>query len=204
MESVEDQQKFLIPLDRNTEKLFYNQRLIIDNRVLSQPRAWRITKVNRVGYNGLAMITCAQDIFDEHKDYIELDNNGNVIGMWADYYSSSISPKDNEESKSDTIYSKISYSGLKPEIKIAGSYKKFTVNFYDKDVEIPFKQGNWYIYDGDIDVSNLFDIKTDPDILNQIKIKFLGDLSYKGNVYSIKYISNDGIETSEDIEIQTL
>ncbi len=36
--TTEDQYKFAVPLNRDTEKLYYNQRIIIDNKVLSEPR----------------------------------------------------------------------------------------------------------------------------------------------------------------------
>lgn len=37
-------------------------------------------------------LTIYQDFWDEHRDYIERDENGKIIGMYADYYDSSVIP----------------------------------------------------------------------------------------------------------------
>lgn len=47
--------------------------------------------------------TIKQDNFNQHTDYVEKDANGNIIGMWADYYLDSISPKDDHEFVLDDI-----------------------------------------------------------------------------------------------------
>ena len=89
IQSVEDQQKLAVPMTRDTETLFYNVRMLVDTKV-DNPRAWLISKVNRISPNGICRITLAQDIFDQHTDYIEKDKNGDIIGMWANYYKSNI------------------------------------------------------------------------------------------------------------------
>jgi hypothetical protein len=68
--------------------------MLIDAPVLTEPRAWVITKMNRITAKGLAEATLAQDKYDEHKDFIEIDDYGNVIGMWADYYDGSVAPRE--------------------------------------------------------------------------------------------------------------
>lgn len=65
---------------RETETLFYNIRMIIDAKVESEPRAWLISKINRISPNGICRVTLTQDIFDQHKDFIEKDGNGNIVG----------------------------------------------------------------------------------------------------------------------------
>lgn len=213
--SIEDQQKFAVPLNRDTEKIFYkdgdkNLRMIIDGKVLTEPRIWKVTKINRISPNGIARVTLAQDMFNEHTDYIELDDNGNVIGMWADYYSSAILPIPSDKPIiTNKVYSKITFSGVKPEIKIGGNYKKYTVNFYEmENEEVPFKEGTWsFTIDGE-DVSSLVNtLQSDKstDVLeNQIKVKFVGDYDYIGKVLQITYKSNDGIISHLDVEIVSL
>ena len=136
--SIEDQQKFVVPLNRDSEKLFYNQRMIIDAPVLTEPRAWKISKVNRISPNGLTRITLAQDRFDQHRDYIELDDDGDVIGMWADYYLSTV-PTDHDENPPQEETCIITYSGVKPELKVGGSYKTLTSTYYDADGNVEDK-----------------------------------------------------------------
>lgn len=181
---------------RETENLFYNLRMIIDNKVLTEPRTWKITKVNRLAANGLTHITLAQDRYDEHKDYIELDENGEVIGMWADYFTEGqLTPEDYEpEEDIKNLHMEMSYSGTKPEIKINGSYKKLTVKFYENDEERPYSAGVWSyeLKDGDIitpivDTSEYLDISTDNCTAQQIKLKFIGDAS---NISKILIVTN--------------
>ena len=70
--------------------------MIIDAKVETEPRCWRVTKIDRIAPNGLVMTTLAQDRFDQIHDYIEHDKYDNIIGMWADYYSSSVLNQDED------------------------------------------------------------------------------------------------------------
>lgn len=187
--SIEDQQKFIVPLNRDSESIFYNTRMIVDAPVITEPRTWVVTKVNRISANGLLHTTLAQDLFDQHTDYIEVDEDGNVTGMWADYYREVVEPMPEGIFRpiEHVIHSKIAFSGVKPEIKIGGSYKKLTVHFYDEfDNEIEYQNSTWkYEIDG-VDVSDkvsILDSTTSTDVEeNQVKVKFIGDYSYVGKV----------------------
>lgn len=183
IEKVEDQQQFLLPLTRETENLFYNLRMIIDNKVLTEPRAWHITKVNRLDANGLTKVTLAQDRFDQHKDYIELDNDGNVVGMWADYFQEGQVEPTDAYVEVPNLHCTITYNGVKPEIKVGGGYKTFTTTFYKDNEEIVPYTCTWTfaIKDGEtvtpVDVSSgILDVITISG--NKMKVKFLGDGSY--------------------------
>ena len=168
-------------MNRDTEHLYYNQRLIIDNAVVTEPRTWVISKVNRITSNGVVLITTAQTDFDPHRDYIEKDENGNVIGMWADFFDSGYVPQD--QSIEDLS---ITFSGLKPEVKIKGNYKKLTV---DDD-----GSGDWSFNISGADVADLITVLTsensDDVDANQIKIKFAGGNEYLGDVLTVVYANN--------------
>ena len=91
------------------------------------PVAWKISKVETANNLGLQMLTLYQDFFDQNKDYIEKDSNGNIIGLWADYYDSNIEPTD-PDTPSPTpsnTYGKITASTST--IKVGGSYKTLRV-----------------------------------------------------------------------------
>ena len=195
----EDQQKFIAPLNRITENLFYDQRLIIDGNVLTEPRAWKISKVNRISPNGLTRITLAQDKFDEHRDYIELDESGDVVGKWAGYYDSQIIP---EPYSPESVSAEIQYAGVAPQLKVGGSYKKFTAIF---DTDADYTHGTWsYEIDGQ-DASSLvttLSVVSDDD--SQIKIKFIGDDSYIGKILIITYTTNNGLTVSLEVAIVSL
>lgn len=211
IEKVEDQQKFILPLTRKTEHLFYNLRMIIDNKVLSEPRAWKITKVNRLAANGLTQITLAQDRFDEHKDFIELDENGNVIGMWADYYSEGqLTPVDYEPPKQIyNLHMEMYYAGTKPEIKVNGSFKKIYIKFFENEQEMPYGFGVWSyaIKDGGIitpiDPSEYLIQSTEGLTNQQIKLKFIGDASNIGKVLVVTNTASIyGTEVSASVELE--
>lgn len=219
----EDQQKFIVPMNRDTEHLFYNKgtvnnvpfRMIIDAKVETEPRCWLISKINRISSNGLVMTTLAQDRFDPIHDYIEYDKHGNIIGMWADFYSTDVTPVDIEETVPvSNIHSEITYSGTKAEIRAMGSYKKFTVQFFDRENQITHRTGTWdyYVYDPEdltgtiTNASSIVSLKTNLDSsdvdINQIKVKFDGDMSYVGKIFRIQYTSTDGITSYLDIDIK--
>lgn len=205
VESVEDQQKFIVPLNRETEKLYYDQRMIVDARVLTEPRTWRITKVNRISPNGLVRITLAQDRFNHHTDYIEKDIDGNVIGFWANYYDNGDVTPIAPIIPSSKIYSIITCSGLKPDIKAGGNYKKFTVTFYNEDEVIQYRTGHWtYTIDG-VDVSSkitTLDSTESTDVaINQVKAKLEADDNLIGKILIVGFESNDGIKSEMEINI---
>ena len=191
----EDQDKFLVPLNRDTEKIFYNQRLIIDAKVITEPRVWQISKINRISPNGIVRATIVQKQFDPHTDYIELDDDGNVVGMWASYYSDGIVASNPQEDTDSDVYSSISFSGAKtPQMKIGGNAKTFTVSFYREGVEINHKPGNWsYEIDG-VDASELIQESVMSE--NQVKIKFIGDESHIGEILTVSYATDSGIKSS--------
>jgi hypothetical protein len=103
-------------MTRETETLFYNHRMIIDTFVEAEPKAWLISKTNRLSPNGICRVTLTQDVFDQHRDYIERDVIGKIIGMWADYYVSNIEPSPvepdiSEDGELDAFSSTITCSG---------------------------------------------------------------------------------------------
>ena len=182
-------------MTRDTETLFYNIRMIIDSRVETEPRAWLISKVNRISPSGICRVTLTQDIFDQHRDYIEKDSDGNIIGMWANYRIDNVEPTpivsdETQPISSSTTTSIITCTG-KPQFKIGGSAKTFTVTYYNEDNEIipDHAPGEWtFVIDGTPVDSELLTLTPDG---NKLKIKFLGDDSYIGKILTI---TNTGID----------
>ena len=200
---VEDQLKFAITLNRDTEKLYYNQRLIVDNNVLTEPRTFQISKVNRIMPGGIAIITLAQTKFDGDKDYVEIDKTTEeVIGLWADYFVGNTEATDPVET--DSIHVEITYPG-KPTIRVGSGYKKLAVNFYQGESDIPLMEGQWQFYIGDEDVSNLIVYSSAEVEENEIKIKFNSkDTNYGGKTLTIKYVVNSDIQASVDLDLANL
>lgn len=213
--SVEDQQKFACPLNTHTETLFYNRRILLDSNLYnsdSEPRTWIVSKVNRISPNGILRLTMAQDLFNQHNDYIERDEDGVVIGLWADYFSSEIAPVPVEisvsESEDDinipTVTSVITCSG-RPQIRIGGSPKTFVVNYYDENNQeiSDFEIGNWeFLIDNNpiTDYTDLIDLIFED---NNVKVKFLGDDNYIGKILTVTNVAGD-VTASLDVEIMAL
>ena len=240
-ETGNDVQKFAIPLNTYTENLFYNQRLIIDAKVSTEPKAWRVSKVVRTSTLGIAIFTLAQDKFDQHKDYVERDDLGNIIGMWADYYNSALPPVEEKKEARPGVSADIKYiGGKKPQLKVNGNYKKFETLFKRNDEPIDSPNGEWWfsmpIDDSDEFLAKYEDLEdkeheeltvytygkmlndgtteglikviypTDDTTLlsNQIKVKFIGDDKYLGELLTIKFVSEFGEETEIKVEITSL
>ena len=180
--------------------------MIIDSCLYNpdaQPRAWLISKINRISPDGIARITLTQDTFDQHNDYIERDQDGNVVGMWANYFNSNVEPTFvPEDTTYSSITSTITCSG-KCQIKVGGSAKTFTVNYFDSDGDVlsDYTPGEWKFQIDEVDVSNTLLTVTSSDDNKKMKIKFLGDDSYIGKILNITNTSN---ETSASLDVEII
>lgn len=191
-ETTENQRKCTIPLNDITSTIFYNQRVII-SAPIPEPLTWVCSKVENTSPNGINKLTFAQDHFDQHHDFIEKNESGKVIGMWADYYSENIPLQESNHPIPKIEKSEITYSGVKPEIKVGGSYKTFTMYYYDDNREIIDKGNyNWQfeLNGKTFNESELLKVLY-PDITNklesnQIKIKFIGSDDYLNSILTIK------------------
>ena len=168
--------------------------------------AWHISKVEGANPLGIMHYTLAQEEWNFHTDVVEYDDDGNVTGMWCDLLSESNLPsQDTTPSPTylDDIYAEITYSGTKPHIKVGGSYKSITIQYYSNTSEITDQTpGNWEFYINGADVSDYIKIlETDND--NTIKIKFLGDEEYLGDVLIVKN-TRDEVTAELKLEITSL
>ena len=189
VETVEDQQQFIIPLNRLTEQVWYNKRFLIDAKVIqNECRAWHVSKVNRLDLPGCAMITLAQDHFDPEKDYIERDSNGNTVGLWADYYIKPVIPEPYNPSPIPTT-GIITCAGTQ-EIKVGGSYKKFTIEFFDEEgLPLPFKEGTWSFEIDNVEIEPV--ISTSGILANQIKAKLPENGLWISKIMTVNYITTE-------------
>lgn len=205
IQSPQDQSKFILPLNRDTEQLWYNTRLIIDAPVLTEPRAWLLSKINRTESNGIVVFTATQDIFNQHTDVPFFDDNGNVKYWIADWNKTEIPPEEaipiDEEPTPLSIISQIIYSGTTNQIKIGGT-KTFTVVYYEDDQPVEHDTGEWTFFVGDEDITDQLVI-TYPSP-NKVKIKLPNDDDLIGKILSIVNTTSDGIVSSVDVELIAL
>jgi len=206
-ESVENQKKFWLPFNDHSATLFYNQRMIV-SAPIEEPIAWRITKVENTSPFGINKLTLAQDKFDQHRDFIEKDEYGNVIAMWADYYDDAITNILSNTNIVDLDNGKITFNSSKPQIKIGGSYRTFTATYTNSNDEIiePV-ESTWDFYINGTDMNLLPDFplqiinpSQDSSLSsNQIKVRFIGNDNYLGRILTIK---NNYLNTSTEIQIE--
>lgn len=188
MTTVENQTKAILPYNDITKTLYYNTRLIISND-LPEPITWSTSKVESLAHKGNIMFTFAQSVFDQHHDYIERDENGKLIGMWADYYKEDNLPVNNPNEPDPSLsgnYATITYAGTEPHVKVNGGYKAVTITYYNVDEsQIDQTPGDWSYWIGDTDATELVRV-LETDSPNTIKIKFLGDENYLGEVLTVR------------------
>lgn len=178
--------------------------MIIDSKVETEPRAWLISKVNRISPNGICRVTLTQDNYDQHRDYIEKNEDGKIIGQWADYYKSNVIPEPViiDDALPSSITATITCSG-KPQFKIGGSAKTFTITYKNEEGEIipDHEVGIWSLHIGEDQVAN--DLLTLSQDGAKLKVKFLGDDSYIGKILTITNTSEDAV-ANLDVEIVAL
>ena len=192
IESIENQRKGILPMNDISATIFYNQRFII-SAPIPEPLCWRLTKVEDVSPCGVRRLTFAQDIWDQHKDFIEIDEMGNVIGMYADYFESNVLPDEYSPIPTpSSITSRITVSG-KPQFKIGGSAKTFTVTYYDNENQemTGHRPGSWALsIDGTSVPNNIVELTPSDDGV-KLKVKFLGDDTYIGKILTVTNTSDD-------------
>ena len=193
--SQENQNKVWLPLNPITEKIWYTNESSKNMRVLvssftDNAIAWQISKVENAQPLGIQKLTLYQDFFDQHRDYIEKDTDGNIIGMWADYFDSEIAPTDpsTPTTPPSSITARISASTST--IKVGGSYKNLTVNLFNdsnEDITTEYADAT-FTWTCSIDNEDWTDKVTwrAGTEYNQKKVKFPSDASTIGKILSVK------------------
>lgn len=193
--SQENQDKVWLPLNPITEKIWYTNESSKNMRVLvssftDNAIAWQISKVENAQPLGVQKLTLYQDFFDQHRDYIEKDENGHIIGMWASYFDSEIAPIDpsTPTTPSSSITARISASTST--IKVGGSYKNLTVNLFNdsnEDITTEYADATftWTCSIDDEDWTDKVTWRVGTEY-NQKKVKFLNNTSVIGKILSVK------------------
>lgn len=207
--SQENQDKVWLPLNPITEKIWYTNESSKNMRVLvssftDNAIAWQISKVENAQPLGVQKLTLYQDFFDQHRDYIEKDSDGNIIGMWASYFDSEITPTDpsTPTTPPSSITARISASTST--IKVGGSYKNLTVNLFNdsnEDITTEYADAT-FTWTCSIDNEDCTDKVTwrAGTEYNQKKVKFPSDTSTIGKILSVKCeIVKDNLPVESEI-----
>ena len=140
---VENQKKLWFPTNYDTQTITYNKHITMSNNPLRRT-AWEVTKVIDTEPIGLTKITLAQQLEYSSIDSMSWTNiysaeiSKTNYGAQYDFYESRTNDKmlhttvahvdkDNIEVV-DVHNNIITYSGVKPSVKVGGSYKTFTAS----------------------------------------------------------------------------
>lgn len=196
----ENQELIFIPTNSISDTIWWisednknNQRLIVD--VPSEhPNVWQISKVEKINVKGRTKLTLYQHEYNEHTDFIEKDNNGNIIGMWADYYAYNIEPQEEQVIDGEEKY--LSLSASTNTLKVGGSYKTIKAIMSD---ESDILSTSWSAYiDGVLVPDDLLTWKEETP--NEIKVKIANNRKYLGKMIEIRCTADD-ISSSIFMEI---
>lgn len=191
----DNKNKIWLPLNRITEKIWYvnphgeNTRLIV-SAPTDNPIVWQISKCENVQPFGIQKLVCKQVLFDPNTDYIERNDSGEIVGMWADYFLSGTEPTDSDI-PAEQVTCKITASTST--LKIGGSYRLLTVNLYDsqgnevtKKYLEEFQLSCWSCSVDDSGIAEPLDVFwLEQDQPNKIKVKIGNNRDYLGAVIKI-------------------
>lgn len=211
--SQENQDKVWLPLNPITEKIWYTNESSKNMRVLvssftDNAIAWQISKVENAQPLGVQKLTLYQDFFDQHRDYIEKDENGNIIGMWASYFDSEIAPTDPSTPTTPPSSITVRISASTSTIKVGGSYKNLTVNLFNdsnEDITTEYADATftWTCSIDDEDWTDKVTWRAGTEY-NQKKLKFPSDASTIGKILTVKCTigKDDATIESEAISLE--
>lgn len=193
--SQENQDKVWLPLNPITEKIWYTNESSKNMRVLvssftDNAIAWQISKVENAQPLGVQKLTLYQDFFDQHRDYIEKDADGNIIGMWANYFDSEVAPTDPSTPTAPTSSITARISASTSTIKVGGSYKNLTVNLYNdsnEDITTEYSDATitWTCSIDNEDWTDKVTWRAGIEY-NQKKVKLTNGISVIGKILSVK------------------
>lgn len=208
----DNQGKAILPMNSISEKLWYtdeeskNMRMAVTART-EHPIVWTLSKIENMNPLGLQYLTFYQTLWSDETDYIERDDDNNIIGIWCNYFNADITPVDPDEPSSVSSTTTAKISAFTASLKVGGSYKSLTVDLYNKfnNISEDYSSAsfNWICdIDGE-DWTNKVSWK-DGTSFNQKKIKFTSDRNQLGKLINIQCIISSGSEVikSEIIQFQ--
>ena len=197
MSHPDNQNKIWMTLNKFTEKFWYNDdtnktmRLVI-SAPTEHPIVWSVTKIENTKPFGLQKLTIYQNFWNEHTDYIERDSDGNIIGMYANYFDSEVLPEDTTSLVQYEPYHSSKIVASSDIIKVGGGYKLLTAKLFDDNSEdISERYSNsTFAWSCSIDGENVTNKVTwyEQPVFNQIKIKFPNEKSYLGKILKIQCV----------------
>ena len=210
--SQENQNKVWLPLNPITEKIWYTNESSKNMRVLvssftDNAIAWQISKVENAQPLGVQKLTLYQDFFDQHRDYIEKDADGNIIGMWANYFDTEIAPTDPDTKPTPSPVTNIlaTITSSASTIKVGGSYRTLNIklsNDSGEDITDTFGSKSNFEWHFEIDDEEYKGIIRNDLSFCQMKIKFPDDYDYVGKILTVYCTITNETITIESNKLQ--
>lgn len=193
---TDNQNKIWLPLNKLTEKFWYTNSEDTTMRIVvsaptEHPLIWACTKIENIQPIGIQKLTIYQTVWSDNRDYIEKDSDGNIIGMWANYFDSEIPPADPDTKPTPSPVTNILaiITSSASSIKVGGSYRTLNIklsNDSDEDVTDTFGDSKsnfeWHF---EIDGEEYKGIIRNDISFCQMKIKFPDNYDYVGKVLTI-------------------
>lgn len=197
--TIENQKVVWLPTNPKTQTIYYDQRVVI-SAPRETPIIWQCSKVEEINVRGISRYTFAQTKWNDHTDYIEKNEDGQIIGMWGDYFSTGLTPTpiEDDEKPIPKLHAKIQVVG-KPEIMI-GYTKRLKLSFFDEDEkEVEVITGLWEFSCGAEEMKEHISVT---QITNdQIEIKLDCEDDYIGEILLVTYTSYNGVSATAEIVI---
>lgn len=166
-----------------------------------------VSKVERVNVRGRTKLTLYQKPFNSNTDYIEKDENGIIIGLWANYFGGTApTDPDTQPIPSPVTNVLATITSSVSTIKIGGSYRTLNIklsNDSGEDVTDIFGDSKsnfeWHF---EIDNEEYKGIIRNDLSFCQMKIKFPDDYDYVGKILTIYCTITNETITIESNKLQ--
>ena len=196
-EKMEAQSKFWLPWNNLSSELYYNQRIIV-SMPMKTPITYRITKVENTIPKGVNMFTIYQDEFNQHTDFVCLEDNNPDFKygeMYADYYTNNQAPIVQPEMEETLTNHTLLLECAKATIKVGGSYKAIKakiLNENNEDITSSYDGFiNWSWQIDDNDTEDLVKIINTENHIFKIKLGDRVDETYLTKNLKVKCIANN-------------
>ena len=165
-----------------------------------------VSKVERVNVRGRTKLTLYQKPFNSNTDYIEKDENGIIIGLWANYFGGTApTDPDTKPTLSPVTNILATITSSVSTIKVGGSYRTLNIKLSNNSGEDVTAFGDsksnfdWHFEIDDEEYKGI--IRNDISFY-QMKIKFPDDYDYVGKILTIYCTITNETITIESNKLQ--
>ena len=171
-----------------TQIIGHDQRFLISDAGRIPPLCYSVATISDSMPVGITKFVMSQSTFDQIHDNADL--------MLANYYNHSVEPVEPDIEQELLGTATISYSGVKPTIKVGGSAKIFTPVFSIEGTTV----GKWLVSDenGDISGDANYTIERDGELL---KIKVGLNYNLIGTILIVQLVGSDGSTAELSVEV---